>query len=160
MRLTSLPTPLPSNSTQNAITQAKTLRSLYNWWMKTKELALAGICHCFILPHENQLRFSLKIEPNQSSNSSLSPFGYSVGVEIKTIEHPVKYQSYFHNRLFIVLVTALITCITHKERTHVLFFWFILFSECISNLRQPDEYDFMPKRVSNHTQRRTKCMPI
>ena len=121
MRLTSLPTPLPSNSTQNANTQAETLSSLCSWWMNTKEEALPGICHWFVHPHKNQRRFSLNFEANQSSsNSSFSP------VDWTTLEHTsttsISFILILCTVLFIILVTGFITCITRKKMVQVLFF--------------------------------------
>ena len=142
MRLTSLPPPIPSNSTQNANTQAETLNSLCNWWMNTKEEALPGICHWFIHQQKNQRRFSLKFEPNQSSTSLFSPFGYSGNVGMTTMEHPVSFDTSISlililgSVLFIVLVTAFITCITRKKQVQVLFLLSLLDCICIFSATQ------------------------
>ena len=134
MNLTSSTSQSPSNSTL----QAKTLSSLCNWWMNTKEKALPGICHWFNHPQKIHRRFSLNVESNQSSNSSFTPFGYSENVDMTTLEHPISSDTSISlilllcSVLFIVLVTTFITCITCKKRVHVLFF--TLFSERVFNL--------------------------
>ena len=132
MRLTSIPPPITSNSNKHASSQAKTLSSLCNWWMNTKEKALPGICHWFNHPQKIHRRFSLNFESNQSSNSSFTPFGYSGSVDMTTLKHPVSSDTSISlilllcSVLFIVLVTAFISCITRKKRVQVLFF--IMFS--------------------------------
>ena len=118
MRLTSIPPPVPASS--------ETLSSLCDWWMTTKEEALPGICHWFIHPQNNQPRFSLSFQQNQSAgNSSFSPIGYSGNVNMLDMDHPIHSTASISlililgSVLFILLVTAFITCITRKKRVQV-----------------------------------------
>ena len=122
MRLTPIPPPAQANSN----TQAETLSSLCNLWMTTKEEALPGICHWFLHPQKNQPRFSFNFQQNQTAiNSSFSPIGYSGNVNMLDMDHPTHSTTSISlililgSVLFILLVTAFITCITRKKRVQV-----------------------------------------
>merc|ERR1711892_1486849 len=102
-------------------TQAETLSSLCDWWMTTKEEALPGICPWFIHPQNDQPRFSLSFQQNQSeSNSSFSPIGYSGNVKMLDMDHPIHSTASISLILilgsvsFILLIIAFITFITQS----------------------------------------------
>jgi len=121
-----------------------TLSSLCNWWMTTKEESLPGICHWFIHPQHSQPRVSFSFSHNQAGNgSSFTPIGYTGQVGMIDMTHPVHSTASISlililgSVLFILLVTAFITCITRRKR-----------------VQQQNEDEFMSQRVSDHIQRR------
>merc|ERR1711892_1144847 len=128
-------------------TQAETLSSLCDWWMTTKEEALPGICHWFLHPQNNQPRFSLSFQQNQSeSNSSFSPIGYSGNVNMLDMDHPIHSTASISlililgSVLLILLITAFITFITRKKM-----------------IQNPNEDEFfINQRVSEHIQLRMR----
>ena len=107
----------PSNSTEHADSQAKTLSSFCNWWMNSKEEVLPGICHWFIHPQENMRDSSVKFIPDSGAN-------YSTG-HISVLDdrvHSTESMSLIlilGGVLFILLLTAFITCISRRRSTQV-----------------------------------------
>ena len=125
MKLTSIEPPQlqTSDIDRASNSQAETLSSLCNWWMNTKEEALPGICHWFIHPQKNQRGSSLRINVNRATNiSSFSPIGHSENVDMSAMNHShhssISLILILGGVLFILLITAFVTCITRKKRIH------------------------------------------
>merc|ERR1711892_1095653 len=130
-----------SNSSIHPNSQSETLSSLCDWWKNTKKEALPGICHWFIHPEKNQIRINFDQARNVSSFSSI---GHSSSVGISDLDHSLYSTSSISLILiigcvlFLLLITALITCITRRK-------W----------IQPSNEEDLLNQRISNHIQRIT-----
>lgn len=128
------------NYTHNEYTPAKTLSSFCNSWMNTKEEAVPSICHWFIHPQDNKKDSLLKFNPDPEDY--ISSFPPTDNGHMSRMDHrilsteDVSLIFILCGILFILLVTALMTCITRKKRT-----------------QQPNEEDYLNNQVSEQMER-------